>query len=147
LAQLGIPLTTHPDTAWVSRIGSDGEKVTLDAAAYPLTSTVAYVYETFDDNTQQDATTMVTVCGSAEIAYEQYIRNTTLKNEELLLDMVHAVTGYETNLSISSKVIAKDVTTFTSATQMVLGIWIFTVGIPVVILAICLIVFLRRRSL
>lgn len=147
LAQLGIPLTKHPDTAWVSRIGSDGEKVTLDAAAYPLTSTVAYVYETFDDNTQQDATTMVTVCGSAEIAYEQYIRNTTLKNEELLLDMVHAVTGYETNLSISSKVIAKDVTTFTSATQMVLGIWVFTVGIPVVILAICLIVFLRRRSL
>lgn len=147
IAQLGIPLTTHPDTAWVSRIGSDGDKVTLDAEEYPLTSTVAYVYESFDDNTQQAATTMVTICGSAEIAYDEYISNNTLKNEDLLLDMVHAVTGYETNLSISTKVIEKDTTTFTTGTQMVLGIWVFTVGLPAVILVICLIVFLRRRSL
>ena len=147
VAELGIPLTTHPDTAWVSRIGSDGEKVSLDTDEYPLTSTVVYEYESFDDNTQQAATTIVTVCGSAEIAYEQYTRNSTLKNEELLLDMVNGVTGYETDLSISTKVIEKDVTDFSTGTQMVLGIWVFTIGIPVVILAVCLIVFLRRRSL
>lgn len=147
IAQLGIPLTTHPDTAWVSRMGSDGDKVTLDADAYPLTSSVVYEYESFDDNTQQSATTLVTVCGSAEMAYDLYVRNTTLKNEDLLLDIVHAVTGYETNLSISTKVIAKDVTTFTPGTQMVLGIWVFTVGLPVIILVVSLIVFLRRRSL
>lgn len=147
IEELGIPLTTHPESAWVSRLSSDGEKVTLSADEYPLTSTVLYEYKSFDDNTQQEATTFVSVCGSAEIAYESYIRDTTLKNEELLLDMVHTITGYETNLSISTKVIAKDTTDFTSGTQMVLGIWVFTVGIPVAILVVCLIVFLRRRSL
>ena len=147
IAELGIPLTTHPDTAWVSRMGSDGEKVTVSADEYPLTSTIAYVYETFDDNTQQAATTTVTVCGSAEIAYNQYIKNTTLKNEDLLLDIINSITGYEINISISSKEIAKDVTAFTTGTQMVLGVWVFTVGVPAIVLVVCLIVFLRRRSL
>lgn len=147
IAELGIPLTTHPDTAWASRMGSDGEKVTVSESEYPLTSTIAYVYESYDDNTQTAATTTVTVCGSAEIAYAQYIRNTNLKNEDLLLDIVRSVTGYEINISISTKEIAKDVTTFTVKTQMILGIWVFTVGIPAVVLIICLIVFLRRRSL
>lgn len=147
IAELGIPLTTHPDTAWASRMGSDGDKVTVSAEEYPLTSSIAYVYESFDDNTQQAATTTVTVCGSAEIAYSAYIRNATLKNEDLLLDIIHSITGYEINLSISSKEIAKDVTAFTTGTQMVLGVWVFTVGVPAIVLVVCLIVFLRRRSL
>ena len=147
IAELGIPLTTHPDTAWVSRMGGDGEKVTLSTDEYPLTSTIAYVYESFDDNTQQAATTTVTVCGSAEIAYNQYIKNATMKNEDLLLDMINSITGYEINISISSKEIAKDVTTFTTNTQMVLGVWVFTIGVPAIVLVVCLIVFLRRRSL
>lgn len=147
IAELGIPLTTHPDTAWVSRMGSDGEKLTLADDDYPLTSTIAYVFESFDDNTQAAATTTVTVCGSAEIAYNQYIQSSTLKNEDFLLDIIRSITGYEINISISSKVLDKDATTFTSDTQMVLGIWVFTIGIPAIVLTICLIVFLRRRSL
>lgn len=145
LAELGIPLTTHPDTAWVSAIGSDSGKVTLEESAYPLYSTVAYVYESFDDNTQQSATTTVTVCGSASMP--EYAPNSSVKNEDFLLDLIHEITGYETDISISNKVIAKDVTEFKTGTQMILGIWVFTVGLPVVVLAICLVVFLRRRSL
>lgn len=145
IEELGIPLTTHPSTAWVATIGSDGNKVTLEEADYPLHSTIAYVYESFDDNTQQSATTTVTVCGSA--AMPNYAQSSGVKNEEFLLDVIHSVTGYETNISISNKVIAKDVTEFKSGTQMILGIWIFTVGLPVAVLALCLVIFLRRRSL
>ena len=147
IAELGIPLTTHPDTAWVSRMGGNGDKETISADEYPLTSTIAYVYESFDDNTQEAATTTVTVCGSAEIAYNQYVKNATLKNEDLLLDIINSITGYEISISISSKEITKDVTTFTAEAQMILGVWVFTVGIPVIVLVVCLIVFLRRRSL
>lgn len=143
--QLGIPLTTHPDTAWVATIGSDGGKVTLSEKEYPLHSTIAYVYESFDYNTQQEATTTVTVCGSAFVP--GYAQQSSVKNEDFLLDVVHSVTGYETNISISNKVIAKDVTEFKAGTQMFLGIWVFTVGLPVAVLLVCLIVFLRRRSL
>ena len=147
IAELGIPLTTHPDTAWVSRMGGDGEKLTISDDEYPLTSTIAYVYDSFDDNTQQAASTTVTVCGSAEIAYDAYIKNANLKNEDLLLDIIRSITGYEINLSISTKEIVKDTTSFTVGTGMVLGIWVFTVGVPAIVLVICLIVFLRRRSL
>lgn len=147
IAELGIPLTTHPDSAWVSKIESNGEKLELKTDEYPLTSSISYVFESFDDNTQQEATTTVTVCGSAAMAYSAYIQSSNTKNEEFLLDVIRSITGYETNISISNKVIVKDVTTFTAGTQMILGIWIFTIGLPVIVMAICLVVFLRRRSL
>lgn len=143
--ELGIPLTTHPDTAWVATIGEDGGKVTLADDEYPLHSTISYVFETFDSNTQQEATTTVTVCGSALMP--GYAQQSSVKNEDFLLDVIHTATGYETNISISNKVIAKDVTEFKAGTQMVLGIWVFTIGLPVAVLLVCLIVFLRRRSL
>lgn len=147
IAELGIPLTTHPDTASVSRITGSGDKLSLDKDDYPLTSSISYVFESFDDNTQQAATTTVTVCGSAMMAYDYYIQDANIKNEELMLDIIRSVTGYETNISISNKVIAKNTTQFKSGTQMILGIGVFTVGLPVVVLVICLVVFLRRRSL
>lgn len=147
IAQLGIPLTTHPDTADVSVIGSKDSKITIEKDEYPLTSTVAYVYEAFDDNTQQEATTTVMVCGSAAMAYPACIQDGTLKNEEFLLDAINTITGYETTISISNKVIAKDVTQFTTGTQLIVGIGLFTVGLPLAVLIVCLVVFLRRRSL
>lgn len=143
--ELGIPLTTHPETAWVS--DSTGEKLTISTDNYPLTSAVIYVNDAWDSHTQQSASTTVTVFGSSEIAYNTHIANNNFKNEELLLDVVNTITGYELDLSISTKVIEQGVIDFTPDTQMVLGIWVFTVGIPAVILALCLIVFLRRRSL
>jgi hypothetical protein len=81
------------------------------------------------------------------MAYSAYIQSSNTKNEEFLLDVIRSITGYETNISISNKVIVKDVTTFTAGTQMILGIWVFTIGLPVIVMAICLVVFLRRRSL
>lgn len=143
--KLGIPLTTHPSTAWVTTVGKDSGKVTLDDTDYPLHSTIVYVDETFDYNTQQSATTTVTVCGSATMP--AYAQSNGINNEDFLLDVIHSVTGYKTDIAISNKIIAKDVTEFKTGTQMVLGIWVFTVGLPAVVLLICLVVFLRRRSL
>lgn len=145
IAELGIPLTTHPDTAWVVKIGDDSGKVALDESAYPLSSTIAYVYESYDDYTQQAATTTVTVCGSASMP--EYAQNSAVMNEEFLLDVVHKITGYKSDIVISNKVIAKDVTEFKTGTQMVLGIWVFTVGLPLLVLVLCLVIYLRRRSL
>lgn len=142
---LGIPLTTHPDTAWVS--DKTGEKVTLKAEDYPISSSIIYEKKGWDSHAQKSATTTVAVFGSAEIAYEWNIANNNFKNEELLLDVINGISGYDLNLSITTKVIDKGVTTFTPDTQMALGIWVFTVGVPAVILVICLVVFLRRRSL
>lgn len=147
VAQWGLVLTTHPDSARVGKIGSDQDKKELKADEYPLISGVSYVFEYADNNTQLAATTTVTVCGSAAMAYEEFTRDYSTNNEELLLNLINSVTGYQSDFSISNKVIAKDVTQFKAKTQMVLGIWVFTVGLPAAVLVICLVVFLRRRSL
>lgn len=143
--ELGIPLTTHPNTAWVS--DKSGEKVTLKTDEYPLTSSVTYVNDSWDSFSQKAASTTVTVFGCAEMAFEPHIANHLYKNEELLLDVPNGIFGNEFDLGISTKVIDQGVINITPDTAIVVGVWIFTVSIPVVVLVICLIVFLRRRSL
>lgn len=143
----GLQLTTHPDSARVSTIGSDEDKKELKEDEYPLVSGISYVFETTNNEEQVAATTTVTVFGSSAMAYGMYTQDYSTHNEELLLNVIHSVTGYQTNISITNKVINRDVTQFKTGTQMVLGIWVFTVGLPAAVLLICLVVFLRRRRL
>lgn len=143
----GLQLTTHPDSARVTTIGSGDKKEELKEDEYPLVSGISYVYETTNNEEQIAATTTVTVFGSSAMAYGMYTQDYSTNNEELLLDVIHSITGYQTNISITNKVINRDVTQFKTGTQMVLGIWVFTVGLPAAVLLICLVVFLRRRSL
>ncbi len=143
----GLQLTAHPESALVGTIGSDEEKKKLKEDEYPLVSGVSYVYEATDNNEHTAATTTVTVFGSAAMAYGMYIQDYSTNNEELLLGVINAVTGYQTDITISSKVIVNDITQFKAGTQMVLGIWVLTVGLPAAVLLICLVIFLRRRRL
>lgn len=145
IEEWGLQLVAHSDTARVKTLGSDAETEIKDDE-YPLISAVSYVYETQDNNNMnEDATTTVTVFGSADMA--TYIADYSTNNEELLLDVIHSVTDYQTEITISDKAFASDVTQFTARAQMTWGIWVFTVGLPAVVLVICLVVFLRRRSL
>ena len=147
IEELGLHLTTHPDTASVGTIGSDGEREKLKDDAYPLLSGVSYVFEAHDDNEQKAATTTVTVFGSSTMAYGTYTTDPSTYNAELLLSVIHSVTDYQTEVPIANKVITNDVTQFTARTAMVWGIWVFTVGLPAVVLVTCLVVFVRRRRL
>lgn len=148
IEELGLQLISHSDTARVKILGGDGKETEIKADEYPLISAVSYVYETQDNNNEnQDATTTVTVFGSAAMAYGAYIQDHSASNEELLLDVIHSVTGYQSEITISDKVFTNDVTQFSARAQMTWGIWVFTVGLPAVVLVICLVVFLRRRSL
>ena len=148
IEEWGLQLVSHNESARVKTLGSDGEETEVKEDEYPLISAVSYVFETQDNNNENaNATTTVTVFGSAAMAYGMYVQDYSANNEELLLSVVHAVTGYQSDVSISSKVLTTDVTQFTARGQMVWGIWVFTVGLPAIVLVICLVVFLRRRSL
>lgn len=148
IEELGLHLISHSDSARVKTLGSDAVEDKLKDDEYPLASAISYVYETQDNNNEnKDATTTVTVFGSSAIAYNSYIRDYSTNNEELLLGVIHAVTGYQTEIAISNKVFTKDVTQFSAGAQMTWGIWVFTVSLPALTLVICLVVFLRRRSL
>ena len=76
-----------------------------------------------------------------------FTQDYSTSNEELLLGVIHAVTNYQTDIVVSNKVLDKDVTQFKTETQMVLGIWVFTIGLPAAVLLLCLVIFLRRRRL
>ncbi len=151
----GVVLTNYPETAQLIALkdfenaSQNGIDSAYDApvAEYPLTSMVMAVIDSYNNNTSQDVFGTVTVAGSAEMAYPAYVRNGNFRNEELLLDTLNGATGTENSVSITNKRLTGDTLYFTDQTEVILGIGVFTVGIPVVVLVICLIVFLRRQHL
>lgn len=144
---IGVQMTNYPESAQVISLNdfnnqnSEGA-VALESEDYPLTSMIAAILGrgTADNGS-------VTVCGSQVMAYSDYVQNGNLQNEELLLDAINSVTGNEDTLTISNKVIDKDTVSFSNSVQVWVGIGVFTIGLPVVVLIVCLVVFLRRKNL
>ena len=108
---------------------------------------IAVTINSHDNNTGKSAYGTVVVSGCPAMAYSQYIQYPSLQNEELLLDTINSVTKYENSVTISNKVYNNQTFTITVEKAENIGIWVFTVGLPVVVLIICLIVFLRRKHL
>ena len=151
----GIDLTEYPESAQVITLedltgdsDSKAEKITTpDASQYPLSSMIAYVMESFNNETQEYTRSTVVVSGCPYMAYSNVITNGSYRNEELLLETVQSMTGAQDSLSISTKKLSEDTVNFNSAVQMVLGLVVFTAGLPVVLLIVGLVVFLRRKNL
>ncbi len=148
-------ITNYPDSAQLitlSDYNSDSqdkaEKVySADESAYPLSNMIACVIDSYNNDTGKEATGNVVVCGSPLMAYTNVITTSSYQNEELLLDTVNGMTGAEAALSISNKRLSEDTVTFNGNTQLVLGIGVFMVGLPVLLLILCLVVFMRRKNL
>lgn len=152
IGDIGVSLTNYPESAQVISLTDFGNQnsegaFSLEEDQYPLTSMIAAILDRYDNNTGTAAYGSVVVSGCQVMAYSDYVQNTTLQNEELLLDTINSVTGYENNVTVSNKVIATDTVTFDTNTQLVLGLGVFTIGLPIIVLVICLIVFLRRKNL
>lgn len=144
-----IPLLTFDDSAKLlsvsdasSEEGNTSEKL-FDADEYPIVGMAVAHTDTYVDNVLYEANVMV--CGSLESLY--YINATQYTNEELILDNINALAGRDDAVNISSKTLSNDTLSFSASTCIILGIYVFTIGIPAIMLIICLIVFLRRRHL
>lgn len=70
-----------------------------------------------------------------------------VKNENVLMSALGAMTGVVDDINVSTKSLERDTITFSDSTTLIVGLGVFTVGIPVIILIICLVVFLKRRHL
>lgn len=66
--------------------------------------------------------------------------------EELVLGVTNGVTGNKTAVSISNKPLEKTSLTFDAAQSNIFLI-VFVIVIPLALLIVCLVVFLRRRRL
>ena len=148
----GVLMTSYPESAQLIRLqdysdqNADGT-YSADKNAYPLTSMIACVNTGFNSNTQESTEGSVVVSGCPLMAYEQISGDAAYRNEELLLDAVNTMIGADTGISVSNKTLSTDTVSFSDATQLILGMGVFTVGLPLLTLIICLVVFIRRKNL
>ena len=152
IANLGTILNNYPKSTQVIQLdaltdNSTEKPVHLPENQYPLTSLIATTINSYDNNTGKPAYGTVVVSGCPAMAYTEYVQHPAFRNEELLLDTINSVTGYENSVTISNKVFDTETFTMTPETAKIIGLWIFTFGVPAIVLIICLIVFLRRKHL
>lgn len=146
LSSYNQDIMTFPESAKLisaadASSGEEAEPQTADE--YPLIGMASSSKYTYIDN--EKAQNNVVVCGS--IYMVSYASNPNLRNEDILLNAMNVMTGQEDTIDVSTKSLDQETIEFSDSTALVVGLGVFTIGIPVVILIICLIVFLRRRHL
>ncbi len=145
-------LVTFPESsrlvsiADLTKAESDEDIVQEKADSYPIIG-MAYAQEikTVESVTVEN---YVIVSGSYQFAlqaaaaqYENY------ENESLAVEPLRTVCSLGDTVMISGKDLSAKTVTFSSFTATVLGFGVFTVGIPLVLIVICLVVFFKRRHL
>ena len=146
-------ISSYPDSAQLIKLADINDEnaankvVSAPAGDYPLTSMVVSVYDGYNNNTSANVFGTVTVSGCPAMAYSSYVKSSTFSNEEVLLETLNGVTGNESDITISNKEMKADTISFSGGTALILGLVVFTIGLPVIVLIICLVVFLRRKNL
>lgn len=145
-----VPLITSPESAKLMKIkdatdenASSEDDKSFAADAYPINGMAASVKWTYVDNEQ--VKTNVILSGSTQMILAASQAN--VKNENVLMSALGAMTGVVDDINVSTKSLERDTITFSDSTTLIVGLGVFTVGIPVIILIICLVVFLKRRHL
>ncbi len=154
-AKYAKALASYGETAKVqpleARLGEDGTQSGVEslqvAESYPL-ATAAYTTDRlFDNDDDRYYITDVMVFGSPTLVYEAVANVTSACNEDLFLSTFRGLTGLESVISISSRSLdAKTLDFGGSQTPLVLGI-VFMGVLPVAIVAVAIVVFVRRRRL
>ena len=146
-------ISSYPNSAKFIKLADIKEENAADKvlsapeSEYPLTSMVVSVMDGYNNNTSSSVLGTVTVSGCPAMAYSSYVKSTSFKNEEVLLETLNGLTGNESGITISNKEMKADTISFSGGTALILGLVVFTIGLPVIVLIICLVVFLRRKNL
>lgn len=145
-----VPIITFPESAKLMKIkdatdenASSEDDKSFAADAYPINGMAASVKWTYVDNEQ--VKTNVILSGSTQMILAASQAN--VKNENVLMSALGAMTGVVDDINVSTKSLERDTISFSDSATLIVGLGVFTVGIPVVILVICLVVFLKRRHL
>lgn len=146
-------ITSYPQSAQLVKLAdlqseTDDEKIYQPAdIEYPLCSMLVSVIDSYNNNTSSNVYGTITVSGCPAMAYSSYLQSKSFDNEAVLLETINSVTGNDTGITISNKDLSAKTISFNGGTAVVLGLGFFTIGLPIIILVICLIVFLRRKNL
>lgn len=142
-----IPMVTFPES---SRIASllDGENAEAkEAGEYPVVGMGMAVKWTYDNSGEESVMvqTNVVVCNQG-LANDTVFKMQNVQNEKVVLDAMNYINGQEDSITISGKDLTQTSLEFSAGSANTLGI-LLAIVLPVGMLVICLVVFLRRRHL
>lgn len=143
-----IPILSFTDTAKLLPLsaldeeGNTSDKL-VDADSYPVVGMAAAHTSTYVDNEQKECS--VVVSGSLESIL--YYQASQYGNEQIIIDSINTMAGRENAVAISGKDLSAESLSYSNAVVNILGKGVFMCGIPLLMLVIGLIVFLRRRHL
>ncbi len=155
-----VPIVTFPDTAQLLDVNEymkyveEAEKEGADpdyqveqrkADSYPLIGmSYSKTQQTVGDKT---ASSCALVCGSS-MYFSGYLTDAATSNEDTFLNVFNGLAGNENTVSIPGKSVTAETLDFGSEmAKKVVGLGIFTIGIPLILLIIGITVFVRRRNL
>ena len=116
-----------------------------DADSYPITGMAYSVTKKTVDGKAVESNALV--CGSSGY-FSLYLSDAAVSNEETFLNVFNGLLGNENAVIISNKSVVPEKVDFGSdAVKKAVGLGVFTIGLPVVMLIIALVVFLRRKNL
>ncbi len=119
----------------------DIEQVKADA--YPLIG-MAYARD-YNIVNNESVQNYIVVSGSCQFA--DYLTSSQYENESLAIEPLRTMCSLGDTVMISGKDLTTDSLMFSTLTAQVLGLGVFTLGIPLVLVIFCLVVFFKRRHL
>ncbi len=148
-SQYYVNVLTYSNKAEITPAAKLSESQTPDSIKYDGTicGMAIAVKNGFQTALQQKTSTKVAVCGSAYSALPAFLSMQTIENEDLYLDTMAGMTGMENTIVISSKSLETETVSFSTTTQIFVGLLLFTIALPVSLLVYGLVVFLKRRHL
>ncbi len=150
LSLYNVPVLTFPDSAMLMDITNTEEGAEgVAASEYPINGMVMAMNVAYDNDVEgsPQVTTHVLVGGTTLLMDSYIMSMQQTQNESLTLQLLNGMSGNEGATEISSKSVKQETLEFDANTQIVLGLWVFTIIIPVVTMVICLIVFVKRKNL
>lgn len=138
-------LVTFGNTAKLMPLADDENTQVelIDADSYPVTA-VAYAERQGIINGSETVSSHVFVSGSTYMLY--YLETSGYQNDAFLISALNAVTGME-GPAITGRSLDTEMLSHSDLTAQIVGLGIFTIGLPAVMLVISLVVFIRRRHL
>ncbi len=115
-----------------------------DAETYPVVG-MAYAYDYDFDSENKPVSNYVLVSGSCLSA--NFVTNALYENEDMFVYPMRTMCDLGDTLVISGRTTTNTLLYFSELTGDILGIGVFTVGIPAVVLILGLVVFFKRRHL
>lgn len=142
-----IPLVTFPESSQLVPLPVDENSTSSEAGEYPVVGMGMAVKWTYDNSGEESVPvqTNVVVANQGMIDSSLFAMN-SIENERVTLDIMNYINGNEETVAISDKDLTPDAMTFTEGTAGTLGVILILV-LPLGLLVIGLVVFLRRRHL